>query len=125
MHSFLGLALTTTLLYFASNWKTAYSYMIGHFSHLVADADFNPWFWPFIDYKFPPGIDVLDLLRIPGTILFPGWILLETLILGLVLFLYTRYSEKRSIQATVLITIAVLSVYRINRQRPDTIFTGQ
>ncbi len=118
MHSLTAVAVLTLVIHYFYQWPTAYSYMIGHLSHLLGDADFNPWFWPFVQYQYPPGIDVLDILSTPGTIFFPGWILLETVILGLVIFLYTRYAEKRSVQAAVLITIAALSVYRITRQRP-------
>lgn len=117
MHSFLGLAVATLIAYFLTNWKTACSYTIGHFSHLIADMDFNPWFWPFIDYKFPPGIDVLDLYRNPSIILFPKWILMESVILALAIFLYTRFAQKRSVQASVLVAIAAISIYRITRQR--------
>lgn len=120
MHSFAGLAAATLIAYWFTNRKTACSYLIGHLSHLIADMDFNPWFWPFVEYKFPPGTDILDLYRKPAAILFPEWIAMETVILALALFLYTRYAEKRSVQASVLIAIAAISMYRITRQRPET-----
>ncbi|MFB3786486.1 MAG: metal-dependent hydrolase [bacterium] len=118
MHSLTAVVALTLAIHFFTHWQTAYSYMIGHLSHLLGDSDFNPWFWPFVHYRYPPGIDILEILSAPGTIFFPGWILLETIILGLVIFLYTRYAEKRSVQAAALIMIAALTIYRLTCQRP-------
>ncbi|MBN2329589.1 MAG: metal-dependent hydrolase [Candidatus Omnitrophica bacterium] len=121
MHSFFGLFVATLIAYWLFNRKTAYSYMIGHISHLIADVDFNPWFWPFVEYKFPSGIDVLDILRAPSTIFFPSWILWESVLLGLAVFLYSRHAEKRTVQAAVLTAFAAIAIYRITRRRNDVL----
>jgi len=123
MHSLTAVVVLTLVVQYFFQWAAAYSYMIGHLSHLLGDADFNPWFWPFVSYRFPQGIDVLDIFSAPGTIFFPGWIFLETVILGLVIFLYSRYAEKCSVQAAVLTAIAALTVYRVTRSHP-TGYTG-
>ncbi len=118
MHSLTGLVAVSLIVYFIFGKRIAYGYSLGHLTHLIADADFNPWFWPFYDHTFPAGITIVDLVRAPGNVLFPSWIIMETIILGLVLFLYTRYAEKKPVQAAVLITIAALAVYRITRKKP-------
>ncbi len=117
MHSLLGVAVVTLAVHLIFNWRIAYSYMIGHLAHLIGDADFVPWFWPFIEYDYPDGIDILDIMEKPLTIFIPYWMLLELIILGLAIFLYSRYTEKRSIQAAILIAIAAIAVYRITRHR--------
>jgi hypothetical protein len=118
MHSLFGLGIATLVAFLICNRKIAYSYCIGHASHLIADADFNPWFWPFIRYEWPSGIDVMDMFRAPSTIFFPSWIFVEALILGLAAFLYTPYSKKKSVQIGVIVGIVLLSLYRITRERP-------
>jgi len=118
MHSLVGLCLAVGIAYLIWGRNTAYSYMVSHIGHLLGDADFNPWFWPLHQYTYPPGITILDLWRAPGTIFFPTWFLVETVILGLAVFLYTRYARKQSVQAAILATIFILSVYRITRKRP-------
>lgn len=124
MHSLAGCAIATLIVYLATNWKTASAYLVGHLSHLFADLDFNPWFWPFVEYQYPPGSDFLDLFRNPSVILFPYWIVQECIILGLSVFLYTRYTKRKSIQAAILIAILALSLYRITRQRAIPIMAG-
>lgn len=119
MHSLFGLAVSMVIAYWWFGRQVAFSYGIGHALHLVGDADFNPWFWPFIRYDFPQGIDVLDLFRDPSAILFASWIFVEFVILGLAAFLYTPYARPKWVQATVLTGIALLSVFRITRQRPE------
>jgi hypothetical protein len=124
MHSLAGCAAVTLLVYFFTNWKTASSYTIGHFSHLIADMDFNPWFWPFVEYRYPQGSNFLDIFRNPSMILFPYWIALEFIILGLAILLYTRFAKKKPVQAAILIAIAALSIYRITRQRAIPYIAG-
>ncbi|RJP21217.1 MAG: metal-dependent hydrolase [Candidatus Omnitrophota bacterium] len=119
MHSLTGLAIAGLVAYVLFGKQIGLAYSLGHLAHLIADADFNPWFWPFYDHQFPAGITIVDLVRAPGKILFPSWILLETSILGLVLFLYSKYAEKKTTQAAILIAIAGLSIYRITRVRPE------
>ncbi|MGI6455044.1 MAG: metal-dependent hydrolase [bacterium] len=119
MHSFMGLFITSGLTWWILSRDTAFAYFLGHFSHLLGDADFNPWFLPFVSYDFPAGIDTTDILSDPGSIFFPSWILMETVLLGLVLFLYTRYAKKTSVQIAVLAAIAGIAVFRITRQRPS------
>jgi len=119
MHSLFGFAVVTLAAYLVFNRRVAYSYAVGHLSHLIADADFNPWFWPFVRYDFGDGIDVLDIIRKPATIFFPSWILMETTILGLAAFLFTRYTEKRSVQSAVWVAIAAISIYRMTRTRSE------
>ncbi len=119
MHSLTGLIVCGLIAYFVFGKKIGIGYSLGHFAHLIADADFNPWFWPFYDHQFPSGITIVDLVRAPGKILFPSWILLELIILGLALFLYTKYAEKKSVQIAVITTIVGLSIYRITRIRPE------
>lgn len=121
MHSLAGLVAVVGIVYYFTNWKTAYSYGIGHFSHLLADADFIPWFWPFLSYQYPSGIDTLDLFRNPMSIVIPSWIAMESILVGLAVFLYSRYAQNRSIQAAILLAFAALSVYRITRIRPGTL----
>ncbi len=121
MHSLAGLAAAVGIVCFFTNWKTAYSYGLGHFSHLLADADFIPWFWPFLSYQYPSGIDTLDLFRNPMFIVIPSWVVMESILIGLAVVLYSRFTQKRSIQTIVLLAFAALSVYRITRIRPDTL----
>ncbi len=87
--------------------------------HLIADSDFNPWLWPFLQPPIPDGITIVDIVRAPGTIFFISWLLMEAAILGLSCFLFTKYAQRKSVQAVVLAIIAGLSVYRITRQRSD------
>ncbi len=119
MHSLLGLCLATLIVYLIWGRTKAYSYGVGHFSHLLGDLDFVPWFWPFIEYDWPDGINVLDATSSPLKIFIPWWIFLETVLLVLALFLYTRYAKKRSIQAAILTAFILVTIYRLTREKPE------
>jgi len=119
MHSLTGLVVLTALVFCFFGRRISVSYFAGHLAHLVGDIDFCPWFWPFVNYEFPHGIDTTDILHSPLRIFFPGWILTEALILGLALFLFSKYAERRWVQGLVLIAIVGLFLFRVSMERPD------
>ncbi len=119
MHSLTGLVVCSALAFWIFGRRISLSYFTCHLAHLVGDIDFCPWFWPFVNYEFPQGIDTTDILHSPLRIFFPGWILIEALILGLAFFLYSKYAKPRWAQALVLVTIVGLFLLRLSMERPD------
>jgi len=113
MHSWLGLGLCFMAAYYFWGKTTALSYGFGHLAHLIADMDFNPWFWPFVRYDWPPGIDILDIPTHFWSIFRPFPIFLEALLLASAAFLFTRWGQKRYAQAAAATLFVLISAYRI------------
>jgi len=119
MHSLFSVLVCGAVAFWCWGKTIGTAYSAGHFAHLIGDADFCPWFWPFVHYEFPVGIDTTDLLRQPARLLFPGWLIMETILLGLVFFLYSKFARRLSVQAAVIVAIIALAAYRITREKPE------
>ena len=69
-HGLPAVALVVILLLFAKrDW--AYSWLLGHLSHLLADyplSGYVPWFFPFVPQEFPVG-GPLILVTLPEVLL--------------------------------------------------------
>lgn len=91
----LPMVLVATLL--VAIWKgrhAAYSWFMGHFSHLLADwplTGYVPWFYPLVDYEFPTGGPPV-LVTLPEVALDLG-----TLVLALLIYWQTVRVNKRKV----------------------------
>lgn len=117
MHSLAGLAAVTMLTYALFGEENGFAYFIGHVGHLLGDSDFNPWFWPFISYDWPTGIDITEIPSSFFEIFVPSWIFYETLLLGLAGLLFTRYGKQKHYQIAILVAFIAIAIFRISRQR--------
>ncbi len=53
-HTLLSVAVCSILIGKTIRKDWGFSWMVGHLLHLVGDAGFNPWFYPFVSYQWPP-----------------------------------------------------------------------
>ncbi|MBN2325642.1 MAG: hypothetical protein JXR73_00715 [Candidatus Omnitrophica bacterium] len=58
-HTLLSVAVCSVLVGKLINRRWGYSWMIGHFLHLIGDIGFIPWFYPLISYHWPDAPNVV------------------------------------------------------------------
>ncbi len=137
-HTLLSVAICSYLI---GKWKGkewGFSWMLGHFLHLIADIGFIPWFYPFIPYRYPsaPNMVAISVQGVQETIqgmhyspsvlsVFIGKLMVAELflLLAAVAMLPQGTFKKKPLAVTLSILFLVLFSFRMMYDFPTVLNT--